>query len=73
MSNPDDVDVSKLRFYSIGRAANNKALVNAETGQPERNLEVTPIEHLGDMDGELVSLPFESSVSGTTPVSYTHL
>jgi hypothetical protein len=50
-------EISGLRVYSIGRAANNKALNSKE-------LEITPIEQLNMLDGELVSLPFDSEVSG---------
>lgn len=58
-----ELDQSKMKFYSFGRAANNKALRTAD-GQPERKLEVSPSEPFGDADGELLSLPFESEVSG---------
>lgn len=58
-------DISRMRFYSFGLAANNKNLVD-EDGQPDRRLEVTPHEIFGDMDGDLLSLPFESEVSGTS-------
>jgi hypothetical protein len=54
---PHDVEVSGLRFYSIGRIANNKALNS-------KIVDVTPIEQLSQLDGELISLPFESTVSG---------
>lgn len=63
MSDESKLDMSKMRLWSLGRAANNKILKDAD-GRPNRELEVTPIEHLGDMDGELVSLPFESEASG---------
>lgn len=57
MSDELNPEISGLRFYSIGRAANNKALNTKE-------LEVTPIEQLSMLDGEIVSLPFDSEVSG---------
>jgi hypothetical protein len=63
MSDKTNPEVSALHFYSIGRAANNKALKN-ENGHPETKLEVTPIEQLNMLDGELISLPFDSEVNG---------
>lgn len=57
MSEPNNPEKSGLHLYSIGRAANNKALNSKE-------LEITPIEQLNMLDGELVSLPFDSEVSG---------
>ncbi|WJJ55146.1 hypothetical protein [Xanthomonas phage RTH11] len=58
-----DPELSGMRFYSIGQAANNKRLTDGN-GRPDRTLEVTPVEQLGQLDGELVSLPFQSEVSG---------
>lgn len=52
-----DPEVSGLKFYSLGRAANNKP-------RHEKMLEVTPIEQMSMLDGELVSLPFDSQVTG---------
>lgn len=57
MSDEQNPEISGLRLYSVGRAANNKALNSKE-------LEVTPIEQLNMLDGELVSVPFDSEVSG---------
>ena len=57
MSETHNPEISGLRIYSIGRAANNKALNSKE-------LEITPIEQLSMLDGELVSLPFDSEVNG---------
>lgn len=57
MSEPRNPEVSAFVLYGLGRAANNKALNSKE-------LEVTPIEQLHMLDGELVSLPFDSEVSG---------
>ena len=63
MSDKPSSEKSGLSFYSVGRAANNKALKNEE-GRPETRLEVTPIEQLNMLDGELISLPFDSEVTG---------
>lgn len=63
MSDKTNPELSGMRFYSVGQAANNKALKN-EQGRPETRLEVTPIEQLTMLDGELISLPFDSEVSG---------
>jgi hypothetical protein len=63
VSDKTNPESSGLRIYSLGRAANNKALKN-EKGDPETRLEVTPIEQLNMLDGELISLPFDSEVSG---------
>lgn len=61
MSDPQhNPEVSGMRLYAMGRAANNKALNSKE-------LEVTPIEQLSMLDGELISLPFDSEVSGASP------
>ena len=59
MSESHNPEMSGLRFYSFGRAANNKALNSKE-------LQVTPIEQLSMLDGELISLPFDSEVTGQT-------
>ncbi|QVD49382.1 hypothetical protein LUCX_312 [Xanthomonas phage vB_XciM_LucasX] len=57
MSDRIDPELSGMRLYSLGRAANNKALNSDE-------LEITPIEQLSQLDGELVSLPFQSTAQG---------
>ncbi len=60
MSDPTNPEISGLVLYAFGRAANNKALNSLE-------LEVTPTEQLSMLDGELVSLPFDSEVEGQRP------
>lgn len=57
MSEPQNPERSGFTLYGIGRVANNKAL-NA------KEVEVTPVEQLSMLDGELVSLPFDSEVTG---------
>ena len=57
MSDSQNPEISSFVLYGLGRAANNKALNS-------RELEITPIEQLSMLDGELVSLPFDSEVSG---------
>lgn len=54
---PDDPEVSKLRLYSMGVAASNKELESME-------LQVVPTEVLNLLDGEVISLPFDSTVTG---------
>lgn len=54
---------SRLHIYSLGVAAANIPL-NESTGLPETTLHVTPIEQFSMMDGEVLSLPFESEVRG---------
>lgn len=54
---PADPEVSKLRLYSLGVAASNKELESME-------LQVVPTEVLNLLDGEVISLPFDSEVSG---------
>lgn len=51
---------SQFILYAVGVAANNKTL------DPEniRLLEVTPVEQLSMLDGELISMPFDSEVTG---------
>lgn len=61
--NHHDSESSGLMLYGIGRAANNKALKD-KNGNPETSLEVTPVEQLSMLDGELISLPFDSEVQG---------
>lgn len=52
-----DQSTSQLRIYSLGIAANNKEIDSLE-------LSVIPIERTPFLDGELVSMPFETEVSG---------
>jgi hypothetical protein len=61
-----DFEASKLKFYSLGIVANNKALSSDE-------VEVTPIEPMQLIDGDIVSAPTELETSGVDSegVSYT--
>ena len=57
-------DQSQLKIYSLGLVANNKAMSDEE-GKPEFRIQVTPIESLSMLDGELASLPEDQEASGT--------
>lgn len=59
----ESAEVSKFVLYGIGRAANNKTL----DAEHKHELEITPIEQLTMLDGELVSLPFDSEAEGQRP------
>lgn len=54
---PDDLHVSKLRFYSIGIVAQNKP-INTDM------IDVTPTEELNMLDGELTAHTENISVTG---------
>lgn len=51
------LDLSKFKFYSWGQVANNKA-------QSDTIVQVTPLEQLTHLDGELGSLPVELETEG---------
>jgi len=63
--NPHAVQVSKLRFYSIGIVAENKLLSSKE-------VEVTPMEEMPIMDGELapVAVDYKSKAVDKLGSSY---
>lgn len=57
MSNPDEMIVSKFRFYSMGAVATNKA-------NSSNVIEVTPIEDLNMLDGQVTSEKVVASSGG---------
>lgn len=72
MSDPlkDEInpEISKFVLYGIGRAANNKTL----NPEHKHELEITPIEQLSMLDGQLISLPFDSEAEGLRPDGSTY-
>jgi hypothetical protein len=54
---PEALDASKFKFASWGIVANNKAM-------SENTIQVTPIEQLTMLDGELGSIPTEQEAEG---------
>ena len=62
---PPEFDTSKLRFYSFGLVANNLPMSDPDNPTEGANrLQVTPIEQLTMLDGELGSIPAEQEVEG---------
>ncbi len=60
-----EFDSSKLRFYSFGLVANNLPMSDPDNPTEGANrLQVTPIEQLTMLDGELGSIPAEQEVEG---------
>ena len=60
-----DFEASRLKIYSLGIVANNKALSSDE-------VEVTPIEPMQLIDGEIVSTPRDLETTGVDADGVTY-